>query len=115
MFSWAVNLFGAYRIYFIAASAVFLLFAGWRAHKLVIDAESADRLKNAINTRMQAEQFGFKQAMDLETGLNTYRKAAREYDRKVQDAANTARFDAGGVQRTAGRIAAGEAARKRAY
>lgn len=114
MLSWALNLFGAYRIYFLAFGAAALLVMGWHAHKLVIDAESADRLKSAINSRIAAEEFGFKQAMDLETGLNTYRKVAREYDRKVKDAANTARFDAGWVQRTTGRIAAGEAARKRA-
>lgn len=115
MLSWVVNLFGAYKIYFIAAGAVFLLFAGWKAHKLVIDAESADRLKSAINTRIAAEQFGFKQGMNLETGLNDYKKQAREYDRKVQDAttATSPRFTADGVQRTTARIAAGEAARKR--
>lgn len=116
MLSWVVNLFGAYRIYFIAAGAVFLLFAGWKAHKLVIDAESADRLKSAINTRIAAEQFGFKQAMDLETGLNAYRKTARQLDKEVQNATDaTKRFDAGGVQRTTARIAAGKAARQRSH
>lgn len=117
MLSWALTIFNAYRVHIVAAGAVFLVLAGWHAHKLVIDAESADRLRNAINTRIQAEQFRFKQGMNLETGLNDYRTKAKELDRSVKDAITTTspRFDAGSMQRTANRIAAGEAARKRSY
>jgi len=41
MLSWVVNLFGAYKIYFIVAGAVFLLFAGWKAYDFGYDRAEA--------------------------------------------------------------------------
>lgn len=107
-----------YRIWLIIGAAALALLAGWRAHKLVIDAESADRLRSALNNRIAAEEFGFQQGMNLETNLNDYRADARDldlevYDATVSDAGN--RFNADSVRRTAGRIAAGKAIRQRAH
>ena len=41
MLSWALGLFNAYRIYIIAAGAVFLLFAGWKAYDYGYDRAEA--------------------------------------------------------------------------
>jgi len=90
----------------------------WQVRSVMDDAASADRFRAMLDARVAGEQFGFEQSMNLETNLNDYRARSRELDREVYDATihdSGNRFTAGSVQRTAGRIAAGKAARKRAH
>lgn len=90
----------------------------WHARGVWENSRKVDALNASIAEHAAAEAKSYGIGIDLETGLNNYRAQTLQYDRKVEDATShdsAARFDAGSVQRTAERIAAGEAARKRGY
>lgn len=101
----------------IGLAAVILAWTVWWFNDRLDRAREADELERLLIDRAAQEERSHTTGINLETGLNDYRPAARTIDRKVQDATSHDtgnRFDAGSVQRTADRIAAGEAARKRA-
>lgn len=93
-----------------------LTYAGWHARGIVEESRQAKTLQESISAHLAGEAASYSVGMNLETGLNDYQLHAIDIDRKVHDATahdTGNRFDAAGVQRTAERIAAGEAARKR--
>lgn len=90
---------------------------GWVANGWRCDASRVDAINAAIAAHIEAQKESNAIGIDLENGLNQYRPAAKQLDDEVQNATvndTGNRFDANSVQRTASRIAAGDAARKRA-
>lgn len=101
----------------VGLAAVILAWAIWWLNDRLDRAREADELERLLIDRTTEEERSHTIGMNLETGLNEYRPAANTLNRKVQDATahdSGNRFDARSVQRTTDRIAAGEAARKRA-
>lgn len=92
-----------------------LLYSGWYAHKLVIDAEAGDRYRAMVKNFEAAVQFGHEQGVKLEQSLAKYRADKQTIDDEVEhatsnDAGN--RFNADSVRRAAARIQAGKSARQ---
>lgn len=101
----------------IAAAAIALVWGAWWLNDRLDRANDADAAEQAIIDRAAAEGRSHTIGMNLETGLNDYRAVAKKLDNEVSHAtANDSgnRFTADSVQRAAARIAAGEAARRRA-
>lgn len=97
------------------ASAIILFMLHY--DKLGDKAAAFDDLVARQATQDAQQNHSDTVGMNLETGMNDYRPAARNLDREVKNATdrNTGnRFAADSVRRTTGRIAAGEAARQRA-
>lgn len=107
--------FAPYLFYLKIAGLVALVLAGWYARGVYERAQQVEKLNTAIAQHLGDERESHLIGLDLETGLNKYRLETLQLDRKVNDAITSTgcRFDAGGVQRTAERIAAGSASRKR--
>lgn len=103
--NWKIALAG------VAAMAVVAL--AWQIQHWRHEAERADVYKRAVDQMLEQQEKSHSVGINLETGLNDYRPKAREIDKKVQNAPNRIDFDVERVQRTAERIAAGNAARQR--
>lgn len=114
LFSWITRY---WRLIAIAALFGAAFYAGWRAHKGVIDSEQAKSLRVAIERQQEEMNRNAEIGRKLEDGIEVYRNTSRNLDHEVYDATRhnaAARFDADSVRRVSARIAAGEEARERA-
>ena len=102
-------------ILIVATLAIGALFV-WQTYEAGKASEKAAQWEASVASWTAASETSWKVGFNLETGLNEYRKNTETLNEEVahatiNDTGN--RFDAGSVQRTAARIAAGEAARQR--
>lgn len=116
LFSQIAKRLNPYMLYLKLAGLALLVAGGWYARGVYERAQANDAMQAAVAARLDSENQGYLIGLNLETGLNHYKFQTLDLDRKVLNATSHdtgRRFGADSVQRTAERIAAGEAARKR--
>ncbi len=79
---------------------------GWRVHKAFVDADKADELQRAINEQVREQERTHSIGLDLDHGLNVFRRSNHdEMDSPV--------YAPDSVRAITDRIAEGEAPRRR--